>query len=168
MTIGDNPDRIGTKAQFAALCGVAPIPASSGRTHRHRLSRGGDRRANHALHRIVLVRMRHHEPRTEAYFTRRRTENLSDRDITRCLKRHIANEMFTLLTRPPTNPLPGPLLRRQRQALGIPLTAASQALGVPYQQLRRLEIGSRTDPDLIERCQHWLDDIQAESNFVER
>lgn len=68
VTIGDSPDRIGTKAQFAALCGVAPIPASSGRTHRHRLSRGGDRRANHALHRIVLVRMRHREPRTEVYF----------------------------------------------------------------------------------------------------
>ncbi len=163
VTIGENPERIGTKAQFAALCGVAPIPASSGHTNRHRLSRGGDRRANHALHRIVLVRMRHHEPRTEAYFNRRRAENLSDRDIIRCLKRHVANEMFALLTHPLTDPLPGPLLRQQRQALGIPLTAAALALAVPYQQLRRLEIGTRTDADLVERCQQWLEAARPES-----
>lgn len=164
VTIGDNPERIGTKAQFAALCGVAPIPASSGRTHRHRLSRGGDRRANHALHRIVLLRIRHHEPRTDAYITRRRTENLSDRDIIRCLKRHVANEMFALLTRPAADPLPGPNLRQQRQTLGIPLTAAALALQVPYQQLRRLELGTRTDADLVERCQQWLDAARAEAH----
>lgn len=155
---GADPRRIATQAQFAALCGVAPIPASSGKTNRHRLSRGGDRQANRALHWIVLIRMRFREPRTMAYFARRRAEGLADRDIIRCLKRHVANEVFALLTHPSTEPLPGPSLRRQRQALGIRLTDAAGTLGVPYQRLRRLELGTRTDPDLVHRCQHWLDE----------
>ncbi|MEV6774610.1 IS110 family transposase, partial [Nocardia sp. NPDC051030] len=69
-TTGDNPERMRTEAAFAHLTGVAPIPASSGRTHRHRLNRGGDRAANNALHTIALVRMRH-DPRTRAYVERR-------------------------------------------------------------------------------------------------
>jgi transposase len=161
-TVGDNPGRIRTPAAFAALCGVAPVPASSGRTHRHRLSRGGDRQANHALHRIVLLRMRTGEPPTMAYFLRRRAEGLADRDIIRCLKRHVANEIFAVLVHPTTEPLPGPLLRRQRQALGIRLTEAARTLEVPYQQLRRLELGTRTDPDLVHRCQHWLDETDQQ------
>ncbi|MDK6499257.1 transposase, partial [Escherichia coli] len=74
VAAGDNPERLGTRASFAALAGVAPIPASSGQRTRHRLSRGGNRHANAALHRIVLLRMRHREPRTMAYFERRRSE----------------------------------------------------------------------------------------------
>ncbi|WP_166788489.1 transposase [Cryobacterium sp. TMS1-13-1] len=101
-TAGDNPNRITTKAQFAALCGVAPIPASSGTRQRFRPSRGGDRQANAALHRIVLLRKRHKEPWTMAYIARRTAEGLSDRDIVRCLKRHVANEIFALLTQNPT------------------------------------------------------------------
>jgi transposase len=62
VTVGDNPQRLRSEAAFAHLCGVAPIPASSGRTHRHRLNRGGDRQANHALWRITLVRMHCHPP----------------------------------------------------------------------------------------------------------
>jgi transposase len=89
-----------TKAQFAALCGVAAIPASSGVRPLHRLSRGGDRHANAALHGIVLSRRNHKDPRTMAYFDKRPTEGLSDRDIVRCLKRHVANEIFALLANP--------------------------------------------------------------------
>ncbi|WP_392875107.1 IS110 family transposase [Streptomyces sp. LN499] len=63
ITAGDNPDRLQSDASFAHLCGAAPISASSGRTNRHRLNRGGNRQANHALHTIVLVRMRY-DPRT--------------------------------------------------------------------------------------------------------
>ncbi|WP_285741036.1 IS110 family transposase, partial [Kitasatospora phosalacinea] len=70
---GDNPERMRSEAAFAHLAGVAPIPASSGRTHRHRLNRGGDRAANNALHTIVLVRMRYDE-RTRAYVERRTKE----------------------------------------------------------------------------------------------
>ncbi|MPZ04216.1 IS110 family transposase, partial [Micrococcus luteus] len=103
---GYNPERLGTRASFAALAGVAPIPASSGQRTRHRLSRGGNRHANAALHRIVLLRMRHREPRTMAYFERRRSEQLTDRDIMRCLKRHVANEIYAALLNPATaNPV---------------------------------------------------------------
>jgi transposase len=98
---GDNPERMRSEAAFAHLAGVAPIPASSGRTHRHRLNRGGDRAANNSLHTIVLVRMRHDE-RTRAYVERRTKEGLSKKDIMRCLKRFVAREVYRALTTTPT------------------------------------------------------------------
>ena len=101
VTAGDNPERLHTEAAFAHLCGVAPIPASSGQRHRHRLNRGGDRAANCALHIIVLSRMAS-DARTRAYVTRRTTEGLSTKDIIRCLKRHVAREIYHALTRTPT------------------------------------------------------------------
>ena len=101
VTAGDNPDRLRSEAAFAALCGVSPIPASSGRTHRHRLNRGGDRQANAAIYRVVLCRMRW-DPRTRAYVQRRTAEGLSKKDIIRCLKRLIARELYYLITSPPT------------------------------------------------------------------
>lgn len=95
ITAGSNPDRLTTEAQFARLTGVAPIPASSGKTRRHRLHRGGDRQANNALWRIAFNRRQHH-PATRAYYERRKTE-LTDREILRCLKRYIARELFPTL-----------------------------------------------------------------------
>jgi probable F420-dependent oxidoreductase len=97
ITAGDNPDRLRSEAAFAHLCGVAPIPASSGRTHRHRLNRGGDHRANNALYLVVLGRLRY-DSRTRAYAARRTTEGLSKAEIIRCLKRYVAREIFTVLT----------------------------------------------------------------------
>ena len=97
VTAGENTDRLRSEAAFAMLCGVAPIPASSGKTHRHRLNRGGDRQANAALYRVVLCRLRW-DPRTQAYMARRTTEGLSKKDIIRCLKRLIAREIFYVLT----------------------------------------------------------------------
>jgi transposase len=100
VTAGDNTDRIPTEAAFAKLCGVAPQPASSGRTTgRHRLSRGGDRAANSALYIVTIVRLRHHQP-TRDYVDRRTAEGLSKREIIRCLKRYIAREIFANLPRP--------------------------------------------------------------------
>jgi transposase len=96
VTIGDNPGRLRNEAAFAHLCGVAPLPASSGRTTRHRLNRGGDRQANNALWRIAMVRMSV-DPTTRAYVHRRTTEGLSKREILRCLKRYIAREVFNAL-----------------------------------------------------------------------
>jgi transposase len=97
VTAGDNAGRIRNEAAFAKLCGVAPQPASSGRTTgRHRLSRSGDRAANSALYIVAITRMRHHEP-TRAYLTRRTAEGLTKREIIRCLKRYIAREVFTAL-----------------------------------------------------------------------
>jgi transposase len=100
VTAGDNPERIRNEAAFAKLCGVAPQPASSGRTNgRHRLSRSGNRAANSALYVIAIVRMRHHEA-TRAYIARRTAEGLTKREIIRCLKRYIAREIFAVLPRP--------------------------------------------------------------------
>jgi transposase len=96
VAAGDDPDRLASEAAFAGLCGVNPIPASSGRTQRHRLDRGGDRQADAALYRIVVVRMRHHAP-TRAYVARRTTEGRTKREIMRCLKRYAARELFPLI-----------------------------------------------------------------------
>jgi transposase len=96
VTAGDNRDRLRSEAAFAHLCGVAPVPASSGRTRRHRLNRGGDRAANEALYVVVLGRLRH-DPRTRAYMQRRTTEGLSKLEIIRCLKRYVAREIYNVL-----------------------------------------------------------------------
>ena len=99
IVLGDNPKRIRSEAAFAKLCGVCPVPASSGKVTRHRLYRGGNRRANAALHRVAVVRMRSH-PATLDYVRRRTAEGKSPRDIRRCLKRYIAREIFHGLCRP--------------------------------------------------------------------
>ncbi|MGC4749110.1 IS110 family transposase [Micromonospora sp. DT201] len=95
-TAGDNPDRLHSEAALAHLCGAAPIPASSGRVRRHRLHRGGDRGANHALHTIALCRMRY-DQQTQTYVHRRITEGLSKQEILRCLKRYIVRDVYTAL-----------------------------------------------------------------------
>ncbi|RYZ31453.1 MAG: IS110 family transposase, partial [Propionibacteriaceae bacterium] len=110
-TAGDNPDRITSEAAFAHLCGAAPIPASSGRTHRHRLNRGGDRNANRALYVVVLGRLRY-DPRTRAYVERRTQESLTKPEIIRCLKRYVAREIYQNLPNLiSANPSHSPLAR---------------------------------------------------------
>lgn len=99
VAAGDNPERLGSEAGFAHLCGAAPIEASSGRTVRHRLNRGGDRQANHALWRIAIVRMKSHQP-TRTYVERRTAEGLSKREIIRCLKRYVARDVYRSLSIP--------------------------------------------------------------------
>jgi transposase len=93
---GDNPARLRSEAAWAHLCGTAPIPASSGKTTRHRLNRGGNRQANHALWRIVLVRMAT-DPATRAYVQRRTAEGLTKPEIIRCLKRYVARQVYRQL-----------------------------------------------------------------------
>jgi transposase len=97
LTAGDNPERLHSEAGFAALCGVSPVPASSGKTTRHRLNRGGDRAANSALHIIAIGRLRT-DPRTKAYMAKRVAEGHSKLEVIRCLKRYIAREVFTLIS----------------------------------------------------------------------
>jgi transposase len=96
VAAGDNPDRLHSEAAFAALCGTNPIPASSGKTDRHRLNRGGNRQANAALHRVVVVRLRWHQP-TKDYAERRLKEGKTKAEIMRCLKRFVAREVFAIL-----------------------------------------------------------------------
>lgn len=101
IAVGDNPDRLRSESAFAHLCGAAPVPASSGKTVRYRLNRGGDRQANYALYILAVTRMAW-DPTTRAYVARRITEGKTKKEIIRCLKRHIAREIYKLLTRPST------------------------------------------------------------------
>ncbi len=97
LTAGANSDRLHSAASFAALCGVSPVPASSGKVTRHRLNRGGDRAANSALHIIAIGRLRT-DPRTKTYVAKRIAEGHSKLEAIRCLKRYIAREVFTLIS----------------------------------------------------------------------
>jgi transposase len=96
VAAGDNPERLRNEATFAHLCGVAPLDASSGKHERHRLNRGGDRQANSALWHIVITRMVN-DPRTRHYIQRRMKEGLTKKEAFRCLKRHIAREVYNHL-----------------------------------------------------------------------
>jgi transposase len=96
VAAGDNPDRLRSNAAFSMLCGASPIQASSGKTQRHRLNRGGDRQANAALYRIVIARLRH-DQQTKDYLDRRIREGKSKKEAIRCLKRYVAREVFAVL-----------------------------------------------------------------------
>ena len=102
VAAGDNPERLRSEAAFASLCGVAPIPASSGKTSRHRLSRGGDRDANRALYLLAVGRMGW-DPSTRTYVTRRTAAGLSKPEVIRCLKRYLAREIYRILVKPPAS-----------------------------------------------------------------
>ena len=103
ITGGQNIDRMTNEATFAKLTGVAPLPASSGKTTRHRLNRGGDRQANSALYMVVIGRMNNH-PETQAYVERRRAQGMSNPEIIRCLKRHLARHIYRALKADLTTP----------------------------------------------------------------
>jgi transposase len=98
ITAGQNLERLHSDGAFARLCGVAPVPVSSGKTNRMRLHRGGDRQANRALHLIVIARLRL-DPKTQVYMARRQAEGLSKMDAVRCLKRFVAREVYRELKR---------------------------------------------------------------------
>jgi transposase len=98
VAAGDNPERLHSDAAFSMLCGASPIEASSGKTRRYRLNRGGDRQANAALYRIVVARLRHHQP-TKDYLARRIRQGKSKKEAIRCLKRYVAREVFAVLPR---------------------------------------------------------------------
>ena len=88
--------RVTSEAAFARLAGVAPLPASSGLTTRHRLSRGGDRQLNRALHTVILHR-RQHDAATKDYIARRITEGKTTRDAVRLLKRYLARHLYRVM-----------------------------------------------------------------------
>jgi transposase len=99
ITAGDNPDRLRSEASFAALCGVSPQQASSGKVTRHRLNRGDDPPRHAALYRIAMCRLRW-DARTRNYLSRRITEGKTRREAIRCLKRYIAREIYQILMSP--------------------------------------------------------------------
>ena len=154
VAAGDNPQRMRNEASFAALCGTSPIEASSGRTVRHRLNRGGNRQANNALWRIAMTRLRV-DQRSIDYAKRRRAPRKSHREILRCLKRHIAREIYQLLTDPPEVPN-GADLHRRRTRHRLTIDAAAQALNTWPAPISELETGKRHNRDLAQRYQQHL------------
>lgn len=157
VAAGDNPQRMASEAAFAALCGASPVEASSGRTVRHRLNRGGDRRANSALHQIARHRL-NHDPRTVAYAERRRSEGMSEKEILRCLKRHVAREAYRALTGRARARPDGPAgLRAKRRAAKISQEAAGRALGVSKGLISLIEHGRGGSPSMCERYRAWVE-----------
>lgn len=153
---GGNPERLGSEAEFASLCGVAPLLASSGKTERHRLNRGGDRRANRALYQIAVTRMSY-DQRTKDYVEKRRRDGKSKKETIRCLKRYIAREVFRALRHP--FEIKGPSwkgLRPARQALGITLVEAGRALNVGFQKVSYAETGRLMNVRFLEEYDAWL------------
>lgn len=154
VTVGDNPERVNNEAQFAALTGVAPIPASSGKTTRHRLSRGGDRDANSALHHIVLVRMVS-DQRTKEYVAKRTIEGKGKREIMRCLKRYVAREIYRQIF----NPIAAPTitdLRPLRKQLGLTLQSVSEQLNQWPSIISRIERGQSRNDSFASDYRRWL------------
>jgi transposase len=123
VATGDNPDRLRSEAAFAAMCGVSPVAASSGKVVRHRLNRGGNRTANCALFRIVLIRLKN-DATTRAYYDRRAAEGLRGREVIRCLKRYVAREVYAAITAD----LGGPKSRGISAAVSSPGPSAEAAV----------------------------------------
>ena len=151
---GDNPERMSSEKSFAALCGASPVQASSGQTVRHRLNQGGNRQANSALWRIATTRMRT-DPATQQYVERRRAQGKKKREIIRCLKRHIAPQIYQLLTNPPPTPNCA-RLRTRRQHAGITITHAAQQIGTHPSRISALELGQDHNHHLATKYQTWL------------
>lgn len=154
VTAGANPHRLRSEASLAALCGAAPVPASSGKITRHRLSRGGDRAANNALYRIALVRMSAH-PQTRDYVQRQEANGRTKKEILRLLKRAIVREVFRLLTRPAPIDDYGDL-RPARHAKNLTLATVAHHFGVPIITVSRLERGHQRNDTLADHYRRWL------------
>lgn len=159
ISIGDNPERIHSEAALAHLCGVAPLPASSGRTNRHRLNRGGDRRANSALYRIAMVRMKC-DQRTREYVARRTEEGLSKREIIRCLKRAIVREIYRVICTRRSTPQPRNLrrdeLKELRIAKHLTQVVVAKHLGCAPARISDIETGKRPLTELASAYEKFL------------
>ncbi len=156
---GSNCQRLRNESAFAAMCGVSPLQASSGQTSRHRLSRSGNRQANNALWRIAMVRLRS-DDETQAYFAKRTAQGKTKRDVTRCLKRHLAREVFWLLQHPAYEE-DGPELRTTRTSARISLQTVSDDLGVWPTKISRIERGLDHDREFVALYRAWLNERMA-------
>lgn len=148
VAAGDNPERMGSESSFSMLCGASPIEASSGKVIRHRLNRGGNRKANQALHAIVINRMRYDE-RTAEYVRRRTEDGKSKREIIRCLKRYVAREVYHALISPKkTRHASGRSLKDRRVATGLTQKQVASALGTESIRISEMETERRKCFDL--------------------
>ena len=159
VAAGSNNQRLRNESAFAAMCGVSPIQASSGQTNRHRLNRSGNRQANNALWRIAVNRMTTDEE-TKIYLARRTAEGKTKRDVTRCLKRHIAREVFFLLQHPAYDEV-GPQLRVTRTTANIFLQTVANDLDVWPTKISRIERGLARDDEFVAKYRAWLSERLA-------
>ena len=155
---GLNPGRLRSEASFAAICGACPIPASSGKTVRHRLNRGGDRQANSALHEIARQRVMR-DPETAEYAERARARGKSDREVIRCLKRYVAREAFRALMRPHEvrRPEDASGLVAARRAARVSQVRAASILGTSEKYISMLERGQRELKPIRRAYEAWVE-----------
>lgn len=155
VAAGDNPGRLRSEASFAAICGACPIPASSGKTVRHRLNRGGDRQANSALHEIARQRVMR-DPETAEYAGRARGRGKSDREVMRCLKRYVAREAY----RAPheiRRPEDASELVAARRAAKVSQVRAASILGTSEKYISMLERGQRELKPIRRAYEAWVE-----------
>ena len=175
VAAGENPERMGSKEAFAMLCGVAPIPVSSGNTSgRMRLNRGGNRRANRALHSIAVSRMKC-DPRTQAYIAKccegRDGRPKTKKEAMRCLKLYISREIYHALTHPfdVKERVDGAALRAARKAAGLSQGEVAEALGISAGSVSRVELGKDSVGPIAERYLQWvLDGMPTEAKDVQK
>lgn len=171
VAAGENPDRLRSEASFAMLCGAAPIPASSGRTSgRMRLNRGGNRKANSALHTIVVRRARF-DPATQSYIERRLGQGLSRSEAIRCLKRYVAREVYHALTHPRDTGerIDRSELRAARREAGLTQGQVATVLGVSPSSVSGVETGRNQSRRLAERYSRWvMDGMPMDADGTER
>lgn len=158
VAAGDNPGRLRSEASFAAICGACPIPASSGKTVRHRLNRGGDRQANSALHEIARQRVMR-DPETAEYAERARGRGKSDREVMRCLKRYVAREAYRALMRPHEirRPEDASELVAARRAARVSQVRAASILGTSEKYISMLERGQRELKPIRRAYEAWVE-----------
>lgn len=155
---GLNPGRLRSEASFAAICSACPIPASSGKTVRHRLNRGGDRQANSALHEIARQRVMR-DPETAEYAERARGRGKSDREVMRCLKRYVAREAYRALMRPHEirRPEDASELVAARRAAKVSQVRAASILGTSEKYISMLERGQRELKPIRRAYEAWVE-----------
>ena len=158
VAAGDNPGRLRSEASFAAICGACPIPASSGKTVRHRLNRGGDRQANSALHEIARQRVMR-DPETAEYAERARGRGKSDREVMRCLKRYVAREAYRALMHPHEvrRPEDATELVAARRAAKVSQVRAASILGTSEKYISMLERGQRELKPIRRAYEAWVE-----------
>lgn len=161
ITAGDNPERMKCKDSFAALCGASPVEASSGAVVRHRLNQGGDRQANCALTQIVISRMKNDE-RTKTYMAKRKADGKTKKEIKRCLKRYVANEVYRILLDPKDVPeWQGSKLAETRKSLGLTQRDAASMLLVSQAKISEIERGGRRYLKLEDQYCEALEKLKA-------
>jgi len=159
ISAGSNPERMRSEAAFSMLCGTSPIPASSGRTDRHRLNRGGDRQANRAIHEIARARMAH-DDRTKEYISKKMSEGKTKKEAIRSLCRYIAREVYRLLTGVQTWICDQSELVARRKALGLSQARAAKGAGITTSKLGRLERMQEFDTESLAAYDVFLSGLE--------